>query len=88
MTQHQQQIETTILMALFQCTVEQSTHLTGTLKMKPKQDFVVWQNHGFKMLEHWEKNIPDFKEHIQKVADAIHSALSECKEQKEVGHGV
>jgi len=72
---------TIILMALFQATVEQSTHLTNEYSHKLKSDFNIWQKQGFKILEHWEKEIPNFNELIQPISDAIHESFSEIKEK-------
>jgi len=71
---------TIILMALFQSCVEQSTHLTNEYNHKLKSDFNIWQKQGFKILEHWEKEIPNFDELIQPISDAIHESFAEIKE--------
>lgn len=77
---NQKEINTLILMALFQATTEQSTHLTNEYNQKLKHDFNVWQKQGFKILEHWEREIPNFEELIQPITDAIHDSFSEIKE--------
>lgn len=71
---------TLIMLALFQSTVEQSTHLTGEYKMKMKHDFNVWQKQGFQLLQHFEREIPNFNELITPISDAIHASFSEIKD--------
>ncbi len=48
-------LETNILLALFKTTIEQSTFLTGKLKQKPKQSFILWQKQGVTLLNELEK---------------------------------
>lgn len=84
MTTQQKTNEAIIMMALFKCSVEHSTHLIGTFTQRPKQDFNLWQNQGFKMMDYFERTIPDFSKQVEKVTDAIHMIISESK--KEAGH--
>ena len=49
------QTETQIFIALIKGVVEQSTTLTGEYKQKLKQDFNIWQQQGFKIVDELEK---------------------------------
>jgi hypothetical protein len=71
--------DTHILLALFKSTVEQSTALTDKLKQKPKQDFVIWQKQGFKMLEGIEKQVGLDIEYLEKITDIYHNINIEIK---------
>jgi len=71
--------ETHILMALFKSTVEQSTALTNKFNQKPKQDFIIWQKQGFKLLESLEKaNLID-EEYLNNITDIYHNINLEIK---------
>ena len=71
---------TIIMLALFQATVEQQTHLIKEYKHKMNSDFTVWRKHGERMLGHFEREIPNYKELILPLVDAIHDSFSEIKE--------
>ena len=70
-----------ILMALFKATVEQSTALTGKLQHKPKQEFVIWQKQGFKLLDELEKHNMLNEAYLTEIADIYHNVNKEIKEQ-------
>lgn len=71
--------ESTILMALFKSTVEQSTYLTNELKHRPKQLFVLWQKMGFQLLEEMEKSNIVNAEYIDSITDIYHNMNLEIR---------
>ena len=77
-------LETNILLALFKATMEQSTFLTKELKQKPKQEFVLWQNQGVKLLDSLEKiNIVN-EEYLIALTDVIHNILNEIRKNNKL----
>ena len=76
-------LETNILMALFKATMEQSTFLTGELKQKPKQDFIIWQNYGLKLLDGLEKQNIVNEEYFTALTDVIHNIINEIRKQND-----
>lgn len=73
--------EKLIAMGLFKSTVEQSTHLINYFKHKTKQDFNLWLNQGFKILETVEKENPEYYKMIEELSDIIHLAISDAKQE-------
>ncbi len=78
--------EKIIAFALFKCTVEQSTHLINKFRHKPKNDFNMWLNQGFKVLEAVEKENPEYYKLIEQLADVIHNGISVSKEEVETNN--
>jgi hypothetical protein len=76
-------LETNILLALFKTTMEQSTFLTGELKQKPKQDFIVWQKQGLKMLDGLEKINLVNEEYLTALTDVIHNIINQIRTQND-----
>lgn len=74
-------LETNILMALFKATIEQSTFLTGELKQKPKQSFILWQKQGVTLLNELEKVNLVSEEYLQALTDVIHNIINEIRQQ-------
>lgn len=76
-------LETNILLALFKCTIEQSTFLTGKLKQKPKQSFVLWQKQGVNLLNDLEKINLVNEDYLESLTDVIHNIINEIRKQNE-----
>jgi hypothetical protein len=81
MTKEQLILETNILLALFKATIEQSTFLTGELKQKPKQSFILWQKQGVTLLNELEKVNLVSEEYLQALTDVIHNIINEIRNQ-------
>lgn len=73
------QTETQIFIALIKAVVEQSTTLTGEYKQKLKQDFNIWQQQGFKILEQLEKQNMLNNEYIDNITDIYHNINLEIR---------
>jgi uncharacterized alkaline shock family protein YloU len=67
------QTETQIFIALIKGVVEQSTTLTGEYKQKLKQDFNIWQQQGFKILDELEKQNKINYEYVESITDIYHN---------------
>jgi hypothetical protein len=78
MTQ-QIKLESQLMLALFKCTIEQSQHLTKQYKHKLAHDFAMWQQHGFKVLAHFERDYPEHFKEIENISDQIHNLVAEAK---------
>ena len=74
-------LETNILLALFKTTIEQSTFLTGELKQKPKQSFILWQKQGVNLLNELEKINLVNEEYLESLTDVIHNIINEIRTQ-------
>ena len=83
MTNNQLILETNILLALFKATMEQSTFLTDQLKQKPKQDFIIWQKQGLKMLDGLEKTNLVNEEYLIALTDVIHNIINQIRTQND-----
>ena len=83
MTNNQLILETNILLALFKATMEQSTFLTDQLKQKPKQDFIIWQKQGLKMLDGLEKINLVNEEYFTALTDVIHNIINQIRTQND-----
>lgn len=73
------QTETQIFISLIKAVVEQSTMLTGEYKQKLKQDFNIWQQQGFKILEQLEKQNMLNNEYIDNITDIYHNINLEIR---------
>ena len=73
------QIQSTILIALFKSTVEQSTTMTGKYNRKPKEIFQRWQRLGFKLLDSLEKETIVDPESMDNITDCYHNMNLEFK---------
>ncbi len=83
MTKEKLILETNVLLALFKSTMEQSTFLTGELKQKPKQDFIIWQKQGLKMLDGLEKKNLVNEEYLTALTDVIHNIINQIRTQND-----
>lgn len=73
------QTETQIFIALIKGVVEQSTTLTGEYKQKLKQDFNIWQQQGFKIVDELEKQNKLNNEYIESITDIYHNINLEIR---------
>ena len=73
------QTETQIFIALIKGVVEQSTTLTGEYKQKLKQDFNIWQQQGFKIVDELEKQNKLNNEYIESITDVYHNINLEIR---------
>lgn len=73
------QTETQIFIALIKGVVEQSTTLTGEYKQKLKQDFNIWQQQGFKIVDELEKQNKLNNEYIDSITDIYHNINLEIR---------
>ena len=60
-------------------TIEQSEHLRGELKQKPKQVFNRWNNMGNCLLDELEKRNVVNEEYLDQLTDIIHDVLHEVR---------
>ena len=72
-------LESNIMLALMKATIEQSEHLRGELKQKPKQVFNRWNNMGNCLLDELEKRNVVNEEYLDQLTDIIHDVLHEVR---------
>jgi len=80
MTQSEIETERLIFIAVMKALSEQSTYLTGELKMKLKQDFNILVKHCDSLINDLECKLTDVqKEYIQEVTDVYHNITIELR---------
>lgn len=80
MTQAEIETERLIFIAIMKALSEQSTYLTGELKMKLKQGFNVLVKHCDSLINDLEYRLTDVqKEYIQDVTDVYHNITIELR---------
>lgn len=80
MTQSEIETERLIFIAVMKALSEQSTYLTGELKMKLKQDFNVLVKHCDGLIKDLEDRLTDSqREYIQEVTDVYHNITIELR---------
>ena len=72
-------LESTIMVALFKATIEQTTMITGHYNKKPKEIFNQWQRVGFRLLEELEKNSIVDAEGMDMITDYYHNINIELR---------
>ena len=60
-------------------TIEQSEHLRGQLKQRPKQVFNRWNNLGYSLLDELEKRNVANEDYLEQLTDIIHNVLHEIR---------
>jgi hypothetical protein len=72
-------LESNIMLALMKATIEQSEHLRGQLKQRPKQVFNRWNNLGYSLLDELEKRNVANEDYLEQLTDIIHNVLHEIR---------
>jgi hypothetical protein len=67
------------MLALMKATIEQSEHLRGQLKQRPKQVFNRWNNLGYSLLDELEKRNVANEDYLEQLTDIIHNVLHEIR---------
>ena len=74
-------VEAVILSALLKTVIEQKGFLKDQLKQRPKQLFNTWEKQGFALIDSLEGKDENFDEQIEAIADVLHEAISDIREQ-------